>query len=221
MIEPSPTELPTEELTSILDSSSKIYFPSGDNPNFPCLPPYDLPTEEPTSLLVSEPYFYSPSDNPSSLPYLIPFGIPWWSLSQIHHIHLFALTLDISPHFHQNKHKSNPLTLSPQNKSPQNYHHFFLCLLFLLPVLVPLPSQLLIPVPFQVLVPQFQDPISYHPLFQTRYFPFNLSAKSIPQSRVIHATRQSGLISQKLPITQLVTNPGQKCQLATVCSPLN
>ena len=44
---------------------------------------------------------------------------------------------------------------------------------------------------------------------------------SSPQSRAIHVTRQSGLISQKLPITQLVTNPVHKCQLATVCSPLN
>ena len=47
------------------------------------------------------------------------------------------------------------------------------------------------------------------------------NVKSIPQSHVIHAARQSVLISQKSPITQLVTNPGHKCQLATVCSPLN
>ena len=45
--------------------------------------------------------------------------------------------------------------------------------------------------------------------------------KSSPQSSTINVTRKSGLISQKLTITQLVTNPGHKRQLATVCSPLN
>ena len=44
--------------------------------------------------------------------------------------------------------------------------------------------------------------------------------KSIPQSRVIHVTRQSGPISHKLPITQLVTNPVHQCRLATLCIPL-
>ena len=45
--------------------------------------------------------------------------------------------------------------------------------------------------------------------------------KSSTQSRAIHVMRQSGLISQKPPITQLVTNLGHKCQFSTVCSPLN
>ena len=34
--------------------------------------------------------------------------------------------------------------------------------------------------------------------------------RSSPQSCAIHVTRQSGLISQKSPITQLVINPGHK-----------
>ena len=45
--------------------------------------------------------------------------------------------------------------------------------------------------------------------------------KSSPQSRAIHVTCQPGLISQKSSIKKLVTNPGHKCQLATVCNPLN
>ena len=44
--------------------------------------------------------------------------------------------------------------------------------------------------------------------------------KSRPQSRAIHIMRQSGLISQKSPITQYVTNPGHKFRLATVFIPL-
>ena len=44
--------------------------------------------------------------------------------------------------------------------------------------------------------------------------------ESSPQSCAIHPTCQSVPMHQKLLITQLVTNPGKKFQLATVCIPL-
>ena len=88
----------------------------------------------------------------------------FWSLSQLHYIHQVTLTVEITPHSHQNKHKSNSLTFYPQNNSPQIYHHQSL-------LLYPVPFQVLIPVQFQVLVPKIQDPISCHPLFHTQYFP--------------------------------------------------
>ena len=52
-----------------------------------------------------------------------------------------------------------------------------------------------------------------------RLYP-SANVKSSPQAHTIHVKRQSGLISQKSPITQLVTNPGHKCRLATVFSSL-
>ena len=109
----------------------------------------------------------------------------WLSISQLHHLQKVTLPEDIPPHYHQNKNKSNSLTLSPHNKSPQIYHHYSLWILRMIPMLSPVPSQVAVPVPFQVPVTQiystilfhmkypnihFQDPISYQPFFQTQYF---------------------------------------------------
>ena len=76
MPEPSPTELQTEELTSILDSSTKIYSPSVYTPSVPYITPYDMSTEELTSLLVYEPNINSASGDLSILPYMFPSDIP-------------------------------------------------------------------------------------------------------------------------------------------------
>ena len=101
----------------------------------------------------------------------------WWSLSKLHNIHLLTLPVDIPPHYHQKKHQSNLLTLSPQNKGSQIYHQHSLWLLLLLHVFHPVPLQVLVyQIYSSILIHMYypninlQDPISYHPLFQTQSF---------------------------------------------------
>ena len=50
----------------------------------------------------------------------------WRRISQIHHLHPLTLPVDISPHYHQSKHQSNPLTFSPLKQESSGFPSQFL-----------------------------------------------------------------------------------------------
>ena len=65
-----------------------------------------------------------------------------------------TLPVDIPNHSCQKEYRRNPLTLSPNDKTPNIYHHHSLWILLLIPVLYQ--------VPFQVMVHQIHSSIMIH-----------------------------------------------------------